>query len=554
MYLVVVAVSASHHEMWRDEIQAWLIGRDSASLSALLRNIAYEGHPPLWYLCLMVLSRFFRSPTSMQVLCAVIATATVYVFAKYAPYSRVQKFLFAFGYYSVYEYSVLARDYVLSPLLLFVACTLCARRPRPLILISGVLCLLAYTTVYGTIIAIAMAVGLFVDHLVSRDGMPADGRPRKWRAWVALGIIILGVVTAAWCMIPPSDSGFAVGWHFSLDPNRARLIGKIVGRAFLPLPHPGRTYWGSFWLEEIPQFGKFEAAVGFLIVGWCCLGLLRKPAAFLMFASGTFGLIAFFYVKHIGHVRHWGSLLLVLLAALWFQHSCEEVRWFRGPRFFSGFWESSMRSALTAILFVGLMGGAVATAMDFHFVFSNGERTAEFIRDNHLQNLPMVGDPDAAASTVVGYLGIRGMYYPRGGRFGSFIKWDRARTSAVPVDEVIQDAKRLKSESGDSVLLVLNYPLPREAVNANALINLTALTGAANHDEDYYLYLMPQDSQGSGAVQRRVRRPTIYLRRGQRGSVGGGQVPGVSHRPLPQKSRRGSAPGSSSGIHGGPVG
>jgi hypothetical protein len=37
-----------HHEMWRDELQAWLIARDSDSIAQLFfQNLRYEGHPGL---------------------------------------------------------------------------------------------------------------------------------------------------------------------------------------------------------------------------------------------------------------------------------------------------------------------------------------------------------------------------------------------------------------------------------------------------------------------------------------------------------------------------
>src|SRR6185436_19153940 len=67
LFLVLAAVATSQHEMFRDELQAWLLGRDSVSLAALLRNLKYEGHPGLWHLCLMLVSRVFPSPVAMQV-------------------------------------------------------------------------------------------------------------------------------------------------------------------------------------------------------------------------------------------------------------------------------------------------------------------------------------------------------------------------------------------------------------------------------------------------------------------------------------------------------
>src|SRR5215469_18650132 len=53
MFFLLGANLLLHHEMWRDEIQDWLLARDSNSVPRLFANLKYEGHPGLWYLLLM---------------------------------------------------------------------------------------------------------------------------------------------------------------------------------------------------------------------------------------------------------------------------------------------------------------------------------------------------------------------------------------------------------------------------------------------------------------------------------------------------------------------
>ena len=40
------------HQPWLDEWQALQISLQSPTITALLENLRYEGHPPLWYLIL----------------------------------------------------------------------------------------------------------------------------------------------------------------------------------------------------------------------------------------------------------------------------------------------------------------------------------------------------------------------------------------------------------------------------------------------------------------------------------------------------------------------
>src|SRR5258708_1194598 len=46
---VVIAVLFTHHELWRDELQAWLLARDSHGLADLFNNLPYKSHGPLFY-------------------------------------------------------------------------------------------------------------------------------------------------------------------------------------------------------------------------------------------------------------------------------------------------------------------------------------------------------------------------------------------------------------------------------------------------------------------------------------------------------------------------
>ena len=45
LFFLIGLPAILHHAMWRDELNVWLIVRDSQSLFELFHNIHYEGHP-----------------------------------------------------------------------------------------------------------------------------------------------------------------------------------------------------------------------------------------------------------------------------------------------------------------------------------------------------------------------------------------------------------------------------------------------------------------------------------------------------------------------------
>src|ERR1700677_3760207 len=68
VFFLIVLFGLIHHEMWRDELQAWLLARDSHSVFELLKNMRYDGHPPLWHFFLFLITRFTHNPVYMQAL------------------------------------------------------------------------------------------------------------------------------------------------------------------------------------------------------------------------------------------------------------------------------------------------------------------------------------------------------------------------------------------------------------------------------------------------------------------------------------------------------
>lgn len=62
IYSFLIILGVYHHEMWRDELHLWNILSYSGSLTALVHNAAYEGHPLLWHLILWPINKMSIAP------------------------------------------------------------------------------------------------------------------------------------------------------------------------------------------------------------------------------------------------------------------------------------------------------------------------------------------------------------------------------------------------------------------------------------------------------------------------------------------------------------
>lgn len=110
VYGAALALLLAHHEMWRDELQGWLLARDSGNLGQLWHNTRYEGHPLLWHLILFPLAHLTASPVAMQVVHwgVAVGVAALVLFA--APFQVWVRALIVFGYFPLYEYGAISRN------------------------------------------------------------------------------------------------------------------------------------------------------------------------------------------------------------------------------------------------------------------------------------------------------------------------------------------------------------------------------------------------------------------------------------------------------------
>ncbi len=500
-FLAIGAFTASHHEMWRDEIQAWLLARDSTSVFHLFANLKYEGHPGLWHLCLMPLSRITDSPIIMQMFHLLITGATVYLFVRYAPFNRFQKLLFCFGYFVLYEYAIVARNYALGLLLITLFCVLFRERYKRFIWIGCLLFLLAHTSVHALIVTIAIGGALCCEYgFGSRFSQPlnqemetiADKRP----IWIGFALIGIGMLTAVLQLNPPSDTGFAVAWNFNYDAKRVNNIVKLIFRAYLPVTRPVFGFWGSNLLTTYPIFQTIQIPLCYFFLLFSVLLFLKRPTVLLIYLAGTFGLLTFFYIKYQGSIRHHGFLFLTFLMCCWIYRDSSTTNFSKTEQNDTGSVVNRVLNVggtviLTLLLSCHAIGGVIATRMEHRHIFSYGKLTAEYIKSQGMQNHLMVGESDFAASTVVGYLQKPQIYYPRGSRYGSFVRWDKARTHNVSAQRVIEEARKLNRAHSQPVLIILNRAMGTKLIEQHNLSFLIKFAGSVIRNEGFHLYLMP---------------------------------------------------------------
>jgi hypothetical protein len=503
LFFIFAMIGILKHEMWRDEFQSWLIARDAHSFIQLYQNRAYTGHPMLWFVLVYVLTWFTSSPVAMQLLHVMLASASVYLFSRFAPFSTLEKVLFAFGYYSLYEYSIISRNYAQGWLLMSLFCVLYKRRRQNSLWLFVVLVLLANASAFGLALAVCLAGLLLIDFLV-------NGKKPEWAdlssRFFSLGSLffLLGVAISIIQILPPKDSG-AVQPHPSdlLDATRIKIVLSKIYDAYLLLPELQiLPLWNSNGLIGI-NLAHINAYlfVSIILLFVASAILMRKPLALLLYWIGTIGLLCLMGLTNNLGPRHSGHLLLLFIATLWLANHFP-ARTFRNSSLsrFSGFGQRIQSSFLILILSVQAFVGANIYVVDLGMPFSASKEAARFIRDQKLSSLPVVGHHDWSAEGFAALLN-KPIYYPERKEFGTFIIYDAKWNTDVNYDQLVQSIETVLGANNQQALLILNYQpsqvvdnqrVPVDRMMMSPTIELTLLKKfeqAMMFDEVYYIYL-----------------------------------------------------------------
>ena len=303
-WLAVVLRLIAQHVMWRDEVRALSLALRGTDLVSMFQGLHGEGHPALWYLMLRAAHLVVGRPEVLPAVALLVAIAAALLLVLKAPFPWPVICLILLGHFFIFEYSVMARNYGISMLLIFAIATLYpAFRCRGIVL-GVMLFLLANCNVHSVFLATGFLFFWLTD-ILRETGL-------RWSQ--ALTNFALNAVIAAIrrSCVRPHDLSVkqdALVEHFWWHPRcglRPIFNPAASFRGFL-LP---RTFYQGRWSPFV------EVATSLLLFG-STLGLVRRPGAFLA-AFGTLTSFSLFFALVLpGSYRHYALWLSFLIGLYW---------------------------------------------------------------------------------------------------------------------------------------------------------------------------------------------------------------------------------------------
>jgi hypothetical protein len=285
LFAAVVAFAIPYHEPWADEAQAWQLAR-SLSLGELFQTyIRHEATPGLWYFFLRVLNCAHVSYTGMHWICGVIAVVSTSLLVFLSPLPRYLKLTFPFTFFLLFQYSVIARSYVLVPVLLFGIAYWWRKSP---LTVSTGLGLLANCALHAAVISGGLAIVWLIEQL--RTGR-AGGALRRGKLPLCVLIVLGFYAFALWTAWPPSDLASDISYVRALRPS---FIDSVLVAALSPVCQPAILSI-VFWIVFLPVFWYRKSLLYLL------------PVLFLEIFCGA-AYCSFW---------HWGLVVPLIISLLW---------------------------------------------------------------------------------------------------------------------------------------------------------------------------------------------------------------------------------------------
>jgi hypothetical protein len=387
-----------------------------------------------------------------------VAAATSLLLALLAPFAWWVVALLLAGDLMMFEYSVMARNYGISALLLLVLAAAYPRWRAHGVGLGVLLYLLANTNVHCVLLAAAFLLFWLVE-VVQADGV-------RWgpalRVWLVNAVIAgVGMVVCFVTVYPPANDAAAIDSHrvtLGAVLQAVALPGGNFGELLLDLPR--RT------LKMAPALLPATLAATSALLFGVAAGLWRRAGAALAAVAGLLLFSLFFVTVYPGSYRHEGLWLFFVLALYWIVLARGEAA--AGPR--GDGWVGGLGTVcLVALLVLQVPRGAAAVAG-----VALGARPLSRSRDlaaliesrPELRQAVLLADPDFMLEAMPYYVPNR-LYFLHEQRFGTVVKFTLHARLTVSLADMLAAARRIAAVTRAPVLMVLTHKVDQAAPAAN---------------------------------------------------------------------------------------
>jgi hypothetical protein len=453
VWFVAVSFLAWTHLVWRDEMRALSLALRGNNVFAMLQGLHGEGHPAVWYLLLRGAHVLVARPEALLLVSIVVASAAILILLLRSPFSLPFLALLLIVRFTIYEYSVVARNYGISMLLLFLFAA-CYQRHRDRDFLLGMLLfLLANCNAHSVLLVGGLLLFWFVDILCD----DVADRPRNLRMFLYnTALAALGVVTCFITVFPPFNDAAAI------DRPNGITFKMLFKGTFLPSLQFMNLFPGGNHLEVATHlfgqpFLRILGVLSSLVLFGSTLGLIRRTGALLAALATLVGLSLFFVIVYPGYYRH-QALWPVFMICMYWMAAPRNIQKAPGfPARLKPFVGPLSTVGVTLFVLVLLLQTPGSVFKIVGIAHNRGSNISSFLAGRpDLKQAVIIADPDYLVETLPYYVS-NPTYLIREQRYGNIVRFTRKARLDLSLDDILATARYLRQETGGPVLILLSH-------------------------------------------------------------------------------------------------
>jgi hypothetical protein len=443
-WFAIVAFQVYDHAMWRDEVRALSIALSGNNTFDMLKVLHGEGHPAVWYLLIRAFYVLIGRVEILPATALLIAAGAVALLIFRSPFPRLIIVGLTFGSLLSFEYSVMARNYGISVLVMFLIAIAYEKQRDRGFVVGLLLFILSNTNIIGAMMVGAFLLFWFLD-VLEETGL-------RWSAKLGTfalnaGLATAGVAICALTILPTFNDAA------TRDLQGVSLV-QIVTRALL---NPGRTAISTILFGDYPSIVR---SIFFIIL---LFGLLSRRSAFFSAFFSLFVCAIFFGVIGSGDQRH---------AGVWFFY-CVMLYWIAWKDIEKATMATAEPSWSKKLVIIGTFGFMVLiaqqTAKGIYLGFlrvahlapveSRSADLGKFILSrSDLANATIIADPDYLVEALPYYVS-NPTYLIRKHSLGRFVIFSRTGELTTTLGEILDESRELKKTTNAPVIILLSHRL-----------------------------------------------------------------------------------------------
>jgi hypothetical protein len=286
----LVLYTVSKHEPWADEADTWVEVRDLSWFRLVFSELRYDGHLPLWHSIVWIPMRLFHMSYDYFVFIGgVCAVAGLGVLVFLAPFPRILRYTIASSFFFIYQYAVVARPYVLMPLLGFLAAYFYRQGLARVVAFAAAIALLIQDSSYAAVVGVAFSAFYGLQIALKWKEIPRDDRKR---VILSAALIAASILFAFIVLYPKSDSSLiSEATRYSFSQRLSRFAEGLLG-----------------------AFGNNTPAALPILILAALWSLLRRNWLLLVLTVGG-SAFEYGFLRGFGH--HQGLITIAFVVFLW---------------------------------------------------------------------------------------------------------------------------------------------------------------------------------------------------------------------------------------------